>query len=81
MVNKSVPRSMQKNIVAVKWVFKKKIEQDNSIRFKSRVVIKGYMQVLELIILSLFHQYQVHHQSGWGLGLCCIREKMSGFVR
>jgi len=45
IVNKSVPRSMQKNIVPSKWVFKKKLEQDSSIRFKSRVVTKGYLQV------------------------------------
>ncbi len=45
MLNKSIPRSMNKTIVGSKWVFKKKLEQDTSIRFKSRVVSKGYMQV------------------------------------
>ena len=45
MVSKSIPRSMNKTNMPSKWVFKKKLEQDNSIRFKSRVVSKGYMQV------------------------------------
>ena len=36
---------MKKTIVPSKWVFKKKLEQDSSIRFKSRIVSKGYMQV------------------------------------
>jgi len=33
---------MKKMIVKSKWVFKKKTEQDNSLRFKSRAVSKGY---------------------------------------
>lgn len=36
---------MGKNIIGTKWVFKRKHEQDGSIRFKSRIVSKGYMQV------------------------------------
>ena len=36
---------MGKNIIECKWVFKKKIEPDGSIRYKSRVVSKGYMQI------------------------------------
>ena len=36
---------MGKNIIGSKWVFKKKVEVDGSIRFKSRVVSKGYMQI------------------------------------
>ena len=35
---------MKKTIMKSKWVFKKKTEQDNSLRYKSRVVSKGYMQ-------------------------------------
>ena len=31
--------------VPVKWVFKKKLEQDKSTRYKSRIVVKGYMQI------------------------------------
>jgi hypothetical protein len=45
----TVPRQqahdMGKNIIGSKWVFKKKIEADGSIRYKSRVVSKGYMQI------------------------------------
>ena len=37
--------TMGKNIIGSKWVFKKKIEIDGSVRYKSRVVSKGYMQV------------------------------------
>eukprot|EP00980_Cylindrotheca_fusiformis_P025459 scaffold13757_cov82-Cylindrotheca_fusiformis.AAC.1 len=31
--------------IRVKWVFKKKNEQDGSIRFKGRIVVKGFAQV------------------------------------
>jgi hypothetical protein len=31
--------------IKVKWVFKKKNEQDGSIRFKGRIVVKGYVQI------------------------------------
>jgi hypothetical protein len=31
--------------IKVKWVFKKKNEQDGSIRYKGRIVVKGYVQI------------------------------------
>jgi hypothetical protein len=31
--------------IKVKWVFKKKHEQDGSIRYKGRIVVKGYVQI------------------------------------
>jgi hypothetical protein len=34
-----------KKILKVKWVFKMKDEQDGSIRYKSRIVTKGYLQI------------------------------------
>jgi hypothetical protein len=34
-----------KKILKVKGVFKKKDEQDGSIRYKSRIVMKGYLQI------------------------------------
>lgn len=34
-----------RKLIGVKWVFKKKDEPDGSIRFKSRIVTKGYMQI------------------------------------
>jgi hypothetical protein len=34
-----------KKILKVKWVFKKKDEQDGSTRYKSRIVTKGYLQI------------------------------------
>jgi hypothetical protein len=34
-----------KKILKVKWVFKKKDEQDGSIRYKLRIVTKGYLQI------------------------------------
>ena len=37
--------NMGKNIIGRKWVFKKKIKPDGSIRYKPRVVSKGYMQI------------------------------------
>jgi len=62
MVNKSKPRNMKKTIVPSKWVFKKNLEQDSSIRFKSRIVSKGYMQVYGIDYKESFPQWQAHHQ-------------------
>jgi hypothetical protein len=31
--------------IKVKWVFKKKNEQDGSVRYKGRIVVKGYVQI------------------------------------
>ena len=33
------------NLIGCKWVFKTKVNPDNTIRFKARLVIKGYQQV------------------------------------
>ena len=45
---KPVPRSKAiasgRTIMKTKWVFKKKDEQDGTIRFKSRLVSKGFQQ-------------------------------------
>jgi len=45
----SVPRQVaydkEKNIIGSKWVLKKKKEPDNTIKYKSRVVSKGFMQI------------------------------------
>jgi hypothetical protein len=38
-------RQLRKKILKVKWVFKMKDEQDGSIRYKSRIVTKGYLQI------------------------------------
>ena len=36
---------MQKTIIASKWVYKIKQEKKGTVRYKSRIVLKGYMQV------------------------------------
>jgi hypothetical protein len=38
-------RQLRKKILKVKWVFKMKEEQDGSIRYKSRTVMKDYLQI------------------------------------
>ena len=47
---KKVPREkvvkeMKRKLITTKWIFKKKIEQDGSIRFKARCVSRGFMQI------------------------------------
>jgi hypothetical protein len=42
-----------KKILKVKWVFKKKDEQDGSIRYKSRIVIKGYLHTTIPLLLAI----------------------------
>jgi hypothetical protein len=45
IVDREEAYKMGKNIIGSKWVFKKKVEADGSIRYKSRIVSKGYMQI------------------------------------
>ncbi|KAG7353674.1 reverse transcriptase RNA-dependent DNA polymerase [Nitzschia inconspicua] len=42
-VKKEVPKRLQRKIMKSKVVFKKKIEHDNSIRYKTRFVSKGFL--------------------------------------
>ena len=44
-VKKASVLGMGRKPIGVKWVFKKKNEADYSIRYKTRVVTKGYMQI------------------------------------
>jgi hypothetical protein len=43
--NKNDIKASGRKLIGVKWVFKKKDEPDGSIRYKSRIVTKGYMQI------------------------------------
>ena len=43
--DKNKIKASGRKLIGVKWVFKKKDEPDGSIRFKSRIVTKGYMQI------------------------------------
>jgi hypothetical protein len=40
-----VTKVMMRKLISTKWIFKKKIEQDGSIRYKARIVSKGFMQI------------------------------------
>jgi Reverse transcriptase (RNA-dependent DNA polymerase) len=42
---KMVTEQMKRKLISTKWIFKKKTEQDNTIRHKARVVSRGYMQI------------------------------------
>ena len=44
-VLKEYVRGLKRKIIGVKWVFKIKHEPDYSLRYKSRIVVKGYMQI------------------------------------
>jgi Reverse transcriptase (RNA-dependent DNA polymerase) len=37
-------RANERKLIPTKWIFKKKTEQDNTIRHKARVVSRGFMQ-------------------------------------
>lgn len=38
--------------IKVKWVFKKKNEQDGTIRFKGRIVVKGFVQIPGIVFTN-----------------------------
>jgi hypothetical protein len=40
---KMVTQQMKRKLISTKWIFKKKAEQDNTIRHKARVVSRGFM--------------------------------------
>jgi Reverse transcriptase (RNA-dependent DNA polymerase) len=42
---KMVTEQMKRKLISTKWIFKKKTEQDNTIRHKARVVSRGLMQI------------------------------------
>ena len=42
---KKVTDVMKRKLISTKWIFKKKTEQDNTIRHKARVVSRGFMQI------------------------------------
>ena len=44
-IPKETARKLGRKLIGVKWVFKIKHEPDYSLRYKSRVVSKGYMQI------------------------------------
>jgi Reverse transcriptase (RNA-dependent DNA polymerase) len=42
---KIITEQMKRILISTKWMFKKKTEQDNTIRHKARVVSIGFMQI------------------------------------
>ena len=44
-IPKATVQALRRKLIGVKWVFKVKHEPDYSLRYKSRVVSKGYMQI------------------------------------
>jgi Reverse transcriptase (RNA-dependent DNA polymerase) len=42
---KMVSEQMKRKLISTKWIFKKKTEQDSTIRHKARVVSRGFMQI------------------------------------
>jgi hypothetical protein len=56
-----IMKEMKRKLITTKWIYKKKIEQDQSIRYKARCVSRGFMQILELITLNhLLLWHQIH---------------------
>jgi hypothetical protein len=42
---KKLTEDMKGKLILTKWIFKKKTEEDNTIRHKARVVSRGFMQI------------------------------------
>jgi Reverse transcriptase (RNA-dependent DNA polymerase) len=42
---KKVAEEMKRKLISTKWIFKKKTEQDNTIRHNARVVSRDFMQI------------------------------------
>jgi hypothetical protein len=42
---KTVLSELKRKLITTKWIFKKKVEQDKTIRFKARCVSRGFMQI------------------------------------
>jgi hypothetical protein len=42
---KKVIEDMKQKLISTKWIFKKKTEQDNTLRHKARVVSRVFMQI------------------------------------
>jgi hypothetical protein len=42
---REVINDMKRKLITCKWIFKQKIEQDGTIRFKARCVSRGFMQI------------------------------------
>jgi hypothetical protein len=40
-----VIKDMKRKLITTKWIYKKKVEQDQSIRYKARCVSRGFMQI------------------------------------
>ena len=53
---KKVVEEMKRKLITTKWIFKKKTEQDNSIRHKQEQYQEALCKFQELITQSLLHQ-------------------------
>jgi hypothetical protein len=40
-----ITKQLKRKLITTKWVFQKKTEQDQTIRFKSKCVTRGFMQI------------------------------------
>jgi Reverse transcriptase (RNA-dependent DNA polymerase) len=45
MSRNMVTEQMKRKLISTKWIFKKKTEQDKTIRHKARVVSRDFMQI------------------------------------
>ena len=53
-IPKAVAKKLGRKLIGVKWVFKIKTESDYSLRYKSRIVSKGFMQIPGVDYLEKF---------------------------
>jgi Reverse transcriptase (RNA-dependent DNA polymerase) len=81
---KKVVEDRTRKLLYTKWIFTKKIEQDNSIRHKARVVSRGFMQIQGVdysesiapvasdtalrVIISMFYIIIIQTRNGMVLG-------------
>jgi hypothetical protein len=74
-IKRSIVAEKGRDVIPQKWVLKRKDEQDGSIRYKSRSVTKGYMQVPGVDFTESFSPVATDSTIRIGIGLTLYHEE------